>query len=177
MKKNLLLVCIIIALGFFKARAQNPGHTVKINPISALLSTGSVFYEQRISEKNSWQLGAAYMGLKLSDTRFSGFSVTPEYRYYPKGNALNGLYIGPFARYQNYTLKADENKGSYSSIGGGVLLGRQWTYGSGFVLDLFFGPSFNSGRVKADDGSDAPDVSEAIDGMGIRTGILIGFGF
>jgi hypothetical protein len=74
-------------------------------------------------------------------------------------------------------VKDDFSKGNYSSIGGGAVLGRQWVYKSGFTLDLFFGPAFNSGKVKADAGSSEPEVSGTIDGFGLRTGILIGFGF
>ena len=177
MKKYLLITVLLSAGISLKSIAQEASNTVKINPISALLRTGSVFYEHKLSEKTSVQLGAAFTGLKLGDTKFTGFSVTPEYRFYPKASALSGVYLGPYARYQNFTVKDDTNTGSYSSIGGGVVIGRQWVYKSGFVLDLFFGPSYNAGKVKADDGSDEPEVSGSIDGFGIRTGILIGFGF
>lgn len=176
MKKTLLITLTLFSLASFTSSAQDAKSAFKINPLSALLRTGSVFYEHKLSKKESFQLGAAYLGLKIEDVKFSGFSVTPEYRYYPKENALSGLYIGPYLRYQNLTVKDETSKGSYSSVGGGVVLGRQWVYKSGFVLDLFFGPSYNSGKVKADDGSEEPDVSvSAIDGFGIRTGILIGF--
>jgi len=175
MKRTLFITLAFVSLASLTSLAQDAKNAFKINPLSALFRTGSVFYEHKLSEKASFQLGAAYLGLKIEDVKFSGFSVTPEYRYYPKENALSGLYIGPYLRYQNLTVKDEMNKGSYSSVGGGVVLGRQWAYKSGFVLDLFFGPSYNAGKVKADDGSEEPEISTAIDGFGIRTGILIGF--
>ncbi|WP_207424078.1 DUF3575 domain-containing protein [Desertivirga brevis] len=177
MKKLLLVTALTISIFISKSFAQDATNTIKINPLSALFRTGSVFFEHKVSEKSSFQLGAAYTGLKLSDTKFSGFALTPEYRIYPKGNALSGLYLGPFLRYQNYTVKDDNNKGTYSSFGGGLLVGRQWVYNSGFVLDIFFGPAYNSGKVKAEDGSGKPEVSGSIDGFGLRTGIALGFGF
>ena len=175
--KKLLLVALLFSATYFKGYAQSEKNTLKINPISALLRTGSVFYEHKLSEKTSVQLGAAYTGMKISDTKFSGLALTPEFRFYPKQNALNGLYTAAFLRYQDYRVKDEEStaKGSYSSFGGGVLLGRQWIYSSGFTLDLFFGPSFNSGKVKADDGSNEPEINSAIDGLGLRAGVLIGF--
>jgi hypothetical protein len=177
MKKILLLTLMLSGAFTSKMFAQEVKQTFKINPLSALFRTGSVFYERQMSDKTSLQLGFAYTGLKLDETSFSGVAITPEFRYYPKANALSGLYLAPFLRYQNYTVKDDFSKGNYSSIGGGAVLGRQWVYKSGFTLDLFFGPAFNSGKVKADAGSSEPEVSGTIDGFGLRTGILIGFGF
>ena len=176
MKKSLLITLTIISIASFKSIAQEVKNTFKINPLSALFRTGSVFYEHKLSNKSSFQLGAAYLGLKIEDVKFSGFSVTPEYRRYLKEHALSGLYVAPYLRYQNLTVKDETNEGTYSSIGGGLVFGRQWTYKSGFVLDLFFGPRYNSGKVKTNDSSEEPDVDvAAIDGFGIRTGILIGF--
>ena len=176
--KKILLVTVLTACAFIpKSFAQSANNTIKINPISALIRTGSVFYEHKLAEKTSFQIGVAYTGLKLDETKFSGLALTPEYRIYPKGNALSGLYLGPYARYQNYTVKDDINKGSYTSFGGGLVMGRQWVYNSGFTLDIFFGPSYNSGKVKADDGSDEPEVSGSVDGFGLRAGISLGFGF
>ncbi len=177
MKKLFLLTILLASLTTARTFAQGASNTIKINPLSALFRTGSVFYEHKVSEKASVQLGAAFTGLKIDDTRFSGFSITPEYRIYPKGNALSGLYVAPYARYQNFSVKDEEAKGSYSSIGGGLLVGRQWVYNSGFTLDLFFGPAYNAGKIKAEAGSEEPEVKGSIDGFGIRTGILIGFGF
>src|SRR6476661_700709 len=121
-----LLFALIIISGSIKAQAQDVNNTVKINPLSALFRIGSVFYERKLSDKTSAQLGVAYTGLKLDDTKFTGIAITPEYRIYPKGKAIEGVYIGPFARYQDYTVKSGDSKGSYSSIGGGVVFGRQW---------------------------------------------------
>jgi len=177
MKKKLLFTLLLTGLLASKSFSQNESHTVKINPLSALLRIGSVFYEHKLSDKGSIQLGLAYTGIKFDDTKFSGLMVTPEYRFYPKENALNGLYLAPYLRYQNFKVTSNEDKGSYNSFGGGAVLGRQWIYKSGFTLDLFFGPSFNSGNYKAESGDGEVDFKGGIDGFGIRTGILIGFGF
>jgi hypothetical protein len=177
MKKVLLSTLVLVGVLTSKISAQEVNNTVKLNPLSALFRIGSVFYERKMSDNLSLQLGVAYTGLKLEETKFSGFSTTPELRYYPKANALNGLYLGPFLRYQNYSVQDEFSKGTYSSFGGGAVIGRQWVYKSGFTLDLFFGPSYNSGKFKAEDGSGEPEISGGIDGFGIRTGIAIGFGF
>lgn len=174
MKKILLIAFSLLTL--IDAKAQDAQNTVKINPLSALFRTGSLFYERKVSESSSIQLGVAYTGLKLDDVKFSGLALTPEYRYYFKNKAISGVYTAPFLRYQNYSVESGSDKGTYTSIGGGLLIGRQWVYGSGFVLDLFFGPSYNNGDYKVKSGGE-PDIKGGLEGMGIRTGIALGFGF
>ena len=175
MKK--LLLTALTALALFSAKAQDAENTIKINPLSALLSTGSIFYERKINDGVSAQLGLAYTGIKLSDVKFTGLAITPEVRFYLKQRAISGLYAAPFLRYQDYTVTDGSDKGKYSSFGGGALIGRQWVYGSGFVLDIFFGPSYNNGTYKATQGNNEPDIKGGIEGFGIRTGITLGFGF
>ncbi len=53
----------------------------------------------------SAQLGIAYMGYKVSDTKFIGLILTPEFRIYPKKNAINGFYIAPYFRYHEFICK------------------------------------------------------------------------
>src|ERR1035437_2716793 len=116
MKKILLLslFCLVLSNAWSQTEEKN---VIKFNPLSALLGTGSVFYEHKIDDKHSWQLGVAYMGLKLDNIKYSGLAITPEYRIYIKKNALSGLYLGPYLRYQNYTLKTtDTDRGSYTSF-------------------------------------------------------------
>jgi len=178
MKKILLLslFCLVLSNAWSQTEEKN---VIKFNPLSALLGTGSVFYEHKIDDKHSWQLGVAYMGLKLDNIKYSGLAITPEYRIYIKKNALSGVYLGPYLRYQNYTLKTtDTDKGSYTSFGGGVVFGRQWIYGSGLVFDLFAGPAYNSGTTKYTSGTGTTnEPGFGINGMGIRIGMAFGFGF
>ncbi len=175
MKK--LFLCGLTMLTFFMLKAQDVKNTIKINPLSALLSTGSVFYERKIDDGISVQLGVAYTGVKLSDTKFNGLAITPEARFYFKKEAPAGMYAAPFLKYQNYTVSDGRNKGDYTSFGGGAVMGYQWVYGSGFVLNLFFGPSYNNGKYKATFGNEEPEIKGGIEGFGIRTGIALGFGF
>ncbi len=53
----------------------------------------------------SAQLGVAYMGFKVSDARFSGLILTPEFRIYPKKNAIDGFYIAPYFSYHEFIFK------------------------------------------------------------------------
>ena len=177
MKKSLQFLLIVFTLSTVSLQAQEVKNTLKINPLSALVRVGSIFYERKISPSSSLQLGVAYIGLKFRDTKFSGLALTPEYRYFIKKAPLSGLYVGPFAKYQNLRVSSDTDLGKYNSFGGGVSMGRQWVYGSGLVLDMFLGPVFNSGKYKAESGAEQISLSSGIDGFWIRGGITIGFGF
>ncbi len=179
MKK--LILALIVVCSFAGAKAQNYQQTVKINPLSLFLATGNVSYERKVTENQTFQLGAFYSGVKISGLRYSGFGFTPEYRFYFAGQkqAMNGVYAAPFARVQSFTLKDVETKekANYTSFGGGAILGWEKTWRSGFVLDLFVGPSFNNGKVKNTDNEDEFDVSAGFSGFGVRTGITLGFAF
>jgi hypothetical protein len=181
MKKVVLAMSLIAALG--TAKAQEGKNAVKINPLSLILATGNVSYERQTTENQSFQLGLFYSGVKLSSLKYSGFGITPEYRFYIAGRkeAMNGVYLAPFARYQNFKIEDTDTKDkvTFSSVGGGALFGWEKSWESGFMLDLFLGPAYNSGKIKAEDGADEEefDISGGIDGFGIRTGITLGFRF
>ncbi len=182
MRRISLVLAFIAATFAVHAQSDGRSNAIKLNPLSLALMTGNVSYERAVSENQSVQLGVFYSGVSLGGLKYSGLGITPEYRFYFAGQkeALNGVYAAPFLRYQNFSLteKDTESKATFSSFGGGATIGWQKMWNSGFTLDLFAGPAFNSGKVKATDGeSDEFDVKAGIDGFGVRTGITIGFGF
>jgi hypothetical protein len=178
MKKALVLIifCVILSNAWSQTEQKN---ILKFNPFSFLLSTGSVFYEHKIDDMSSWQLGLAYVGYADLSSTLSGIAVTPEYRMYFNKDAISGMYIAPFLRYQNFKMTNEMNAtAKYTSFGGGILLGRQWVYRKGFVLDAFAGPIYNAGQLS--NISDAAIFNKpgfGFDGFGIRAGIALGFGF
>jgi hypothetical protein len=180
MKKILFLAAIVTIASGLKAQ-ESRSNALKLNPLSLIFSTGNVAYEKAISSSTTAQLGAFYSGVSLGGIKYSGWGVTPEVRFYFGGKAMNGGYVAPFARYQNFTLKDKSTDPveteSFTSIGGGALLGWEKTWHSGFVLDLFAGPSYNSGKFKSSDGNPEFDIKGGINGFGVRTGITLGFAF
>ena len=178
-KAFIFLLAVIFAFPSFsqdKPQVAPEKNVLKINSLSLFLATGSVFYERKLSDGTSGQLGLAYVGLKIQDTRFTGIILTPEVRIYPKKNAIDGFYVAPYLRYQNYTLQSGSDRGSLSSIGGGFLFGREWITKSGFTMDLFFGGHYGSSNIKVDSGTDSFKTN-LITGFGIRVGFAIGFAF
>lgn len=180
MKKVLFAVALIVTATAVKAQ-DGPQNAIKLNPLSLVFATGNIAYERAVGPQSSVQLGIFYTGVGISGLKYSGLGVTPEFRYYFAGNkqAMNGVYVGPFVRYQSFSLKDKDTdaEAKFTSFGGGATIGWEKTWESGFVLDIFAGPSFNSGKVKDKSGNSEFDVVGSIDGFGLRTGITIGFAF
>ena len=151
MKKVLAIAALVVIVT--GASAQNTKqNAIKLNPLSLAFMTGNVAYERAINSNQSIQLGGFYSGVSFGGLEYSGWGVTPEYRFYFAGakEALNGVYAAPFVRYQSFTLTEKESQleTSFSSIGGGATIGWQKMWKSGFTIDLFAGPSYNSGKFK-----------------------------
>lgn len=184
MKKVLLILLAVVAIASGSAQAQT--NTFKVNLLSPIVRTGSVFYERTISADKSLQLGVFYTGASIDETKFRGFGITPEFRQYlsKSKEAPAGFYIAPFARYQSFTLTADEvnsdgteAKGKFNAIGGGLLIGGQWIFADRFVLDTFFGPSYSKGNTKVTSGTEESFETGYFGGFGIRTGVSLGIKF
>lgn len=179
MRKIFLLLIAIITMGtsvFAQSNTdeQESKNTIKVNTLSILVGTGSVFYEREISSNSSLQLGTSYMNFKFSDFKYSGLILTPEYRFFPKGNAINGMYLGPYIRIQNYNASITEGEVNYFNYGGGGVIGRQWIRPSGFTMDLFAGLHYSKSKITA---GEALDESFDFSGIGTRIGFSIGFSF
>lgn len=174
MKKTLyLLVASLLAL---TTQAQ----VIKMNILSPVFRTANFAYEHAISENGSLQLGFFYTGVKLGDTKFSGIGITPEYRFFlSETSAPEGVYVAPFVRYQNFnvTTEGSDSKGTLTIFGGGVVIGKQWIFKEKITLDIFLGPSYNSGNIKVESGSEGDFDIDAFDGFTVRAGINFGFKF
>jgi hypothetical protein len=183
------LAVAALLLGTTAASAQT--NALKVNLLSPLFKTGSFFYEHKINDASSVQLGGLVTHWGLGDTKISGFAITPEYRRYLSSEkpAMQGFYVAPFLRYQNLGLSlqttADDGteataKAVLNTIGGGVVVGHQWVFQHRITLDTFFGPSYNSNftKIKAssNDASASFDVG-SFQGFSLRTGITLGVAF
>jgi hypothetical protein len=175
-----IALALIISMPLFaeKPEVSEEKNVLKVNTLSLIVGTGSVFYEREISDLTSAQLGVAYLNYKFGDTRFSGIILTPEVRIYAKQDAIDGFYIGPYVRYQNYNVAVDESndEAGYTNFGGGVSLGRQWVTNSGFTMDLFFGGHYATGIASAELEGESFE-SDRFEGFRTRIGFALGFAF
>jgi hypothetical protein len=177
MKQLLIAVALLVSL-VASAQDGQKKNLVKVNMLSPIVRTGSFFYERKISSNSSLQLGVFYTGSKMDDLKLRGFGITPEFRYYAsEKGAMEGFYLGPFLRYQSYELSELNNKGKLNTFGGGLLIGKQWIFTKGISVDIFAGPSYNSGTVKVTNGTDNFDLPGGLNGFGVRAGLTVGIAF
>jgi hypothetical protein len=181
MKKIIILIMVVfIALPLFaqdKPATSEEKNVVKINTLSLIVLAPSIFYERELSDMASGQLGVGYLNYNINDTKFKGLILTPEVRLYLKKNAIDGFYLGPYFRYQNFTLEAGDGKATYTNYGGGLSIGRQWITNSGFTIDFFVGGHYGSGKLEVDPGTEDQFDTNKFDGFRTRIGLAIGFAF
>jgi len=160
----------------------------KINIFSPIVKTFSGFYERSLSDGASAQLGFFYTGYKIEDTKFSGYGITPEFRFYPgKKEDLAGFYLAPFGRYSSFSLSGKstdavtqeeiEGKATLSTFGGGLLIGGQFLFGDVVTLDIYIGPKYSASDIKVDAGEENDFSLGSFDGFGVRGGVTIGIAF
>lgn len=183
MKKALILLMVALftipSFSQEKSNVSTEKNVLKINTLSLFVLTPTIFYERKVSDMTSAQLGVAYMGYKIRDAKFTGLILTPELRIYPKKNAIDGFYIAPYLRYMNLSAKSttEDAKVSLTVMGGGLLFGRQWITKSGFNLDLFFGGHYGSGSAKANSANTDWFDKNLFSGFRTRVGFALGFAF
>ena len=178
--KKLTILLVFILASFITYSQSN---AVKLNPLSLFVATGNLSYERVVSEKGSVQLGFFYSGIKVQTFRFSGWGITPEYRFYITSTAPEGFYVAPYFRYSSFSITESSidppSKASIAVMSGGAVVGWQFVIKEKMTLEGFIGPklstisSFNvqSGNLTVD------EIPAFGGGFGVRAGMNIGFAF
>ena len=171
----ILLFCSVSFSGY-----SQKSNFVKANLFSPLVRTGSFFYERVLNDDMSGQLGFLFTKVSAGDTKFSGFGITPEFRYYlSESSAPKGIFMAPYFRYQNFKLSIEGGsaEGNLSVVGGGLLVGAQTLLKDVITIEAFLGPAYGSGNVAVTSGSEDDFDIGTFDGFGVRAGITVGIGF
>jgi hypothetical protein len=166
---------------------SNRKHAIKLNLLSVLNKSVTVSYENTLCSHAGLQVGVFYSKNNYLGAA-SRLSFTPEVRFYfsAKENALVGFYAGPYLKYQAITstdeLANDATvTASVRTMGGGIILGRQWIAKQGFTVDLFAGggynPSVSVPAIKLSDASSTYTVNTSRWRTDIRAGVAIGYAF
>lgn len=156
--KMVLIGCIILP---YITMAQK--NAVKLNLFGLAFKNVSLQYERSINDNISGALGVSYMlglsppeinvsgadtAVSFSEFKLSGFSVTPEFRFYPGHEGLRGFYLAPYFRFAQYKSTAPyrytESDGTktelntdltFNSTGGGLMIGTHFLIGENFSVD------------------------------------------
>ena len=183
--------CILVMLLFpLMARAQDSivpdyKNIVKVNTAALLFSNVSLLYERKLNEHWTVLAGTGYRWggsvpkvLGLGDVIVSsetngitGFSITPELRYYFNfcecGGSPSGFYTGLYTRFTKYygdlTFNVWNGSEYYDALvtsnlrefGAGIQLGYQFVFKQRWTVDIMFaGPRLSTYKLKADLESD-----------------------
>ena len=172
---SIFLFCSISFSGYSQKR-----NFVKVNLFSPLVKSGSFFYERVLNDDMSGQLGFFFTKVSAGDTKFSGFGITPEFRYYLSETAPpKGLFMAPYFRYSSFKLsnEGDSAEGNLSVVGGGLLVGAQTLLKDVITIEAFLGPAYGFGNINVTTGSEDDFDITTFDGFGVRAGITVGIGF
>ncbi len=156
-------------------------NSVKVNTAALLFSNVSTLYERKLNQHWTVLAGAGYrwggnapkalgLGEAIITTESSGitgFSLTPEVRYYFNfcecGGSPSGFYAGLYGRYTKYfgSLSFNFWNGSeykqalvasnLRELGAGLQLGYQFVFKQRWTVDIMFaGPRLSTYKLSAD---------------------------
>jgi hypothetical protein len=199
MKNNLLKITfaiLIVGSNIFTTKAgvkklnklPDHPHNVKLNLFAIGMRNISLQYEFAFHKNLSVALGGRVMlpynidlgkqlqsdevpstGAELGKFKFTGYSITPEFRFYPgkkvEHQAPHGFYIAPYARISNFaintsiTIPSDtvvefvggpvDTKISFGGFGGGLMFGAQWILKNRISIDWWIaGLHYGSSKLK-----------------------------
>lgn len=158
--KKILTLLFLSAILQVSAQAN----IVKLNVLGLAYGNFGVQYERTLGAHSSVAMSVAFLPSRhlpgfvvddnstseLKSLTFSGWSFTPEYRYYFSGNAPKGFYAAPYFRYSNFPInqyvlsftssttgltREVITSGSYKATSIGLMLGSQWLLGENLTLD------------------------------------------
>ena len=145
-----------------------------VNVAVSFMPSKGLMFSDLLSKNNSTSVNSDDSGLKYEDIKMSGFSVTPEFRFYTarRKEAPRGFYVAPYIKYQMINFKGDytktytnndypnghtahfNGKGNYGVMAAGVLLGYQWLIADRVSIDWsFFGLGLGNYKLKLTESS------------------------
>lgn len=186
-RSGIFVLGLLLTGMFLTSESFGQKSVVKSNLANLLISGGSVHYEHILNEGSSVQAGIFISSLGIEETRFSGFGFVPQYRFYlgKKNDIPHGFFFAPLLSYQNFSLETDVSntnqraKATYSLIGAGADLGKQWLINRGFSIELSIGATFNSTslKIQTDNISEQEFSTGGLGSVAPRLGISLGYAF
>ncbi|HEY1115875.1 MAG TPA: DUF3575 domain-containing protein [Chitinophagaceae bacterium] len=177
-----VLFAAMLFLGVQTANAQEEGNgqnVIKVNPLGLIFGSANVGFERAINEKSSFVIAPQFGGFKLGGMKYSSFGAGAQYRMYfsKTKTAPEGFYGAPGLSFVSGKVKYDDGMNEkeeikFSSFGGGVMVGHQWIYNSGFVLDLGAGVNYQKFNYK-----DNEDNSFALKASGMLPALSFSIGY
>ena len=181
MKKIIFSTAIVLFSTAVFAQSDVQPNVIKVNPLGFLIGSANLGYEHALSEQSSIVILPSFGMLKSGGFKYSDYGLGAEYRIYFTGSAPKGTYVAPGASALFGTAKVDYSDGSSASktnisgFSGKAVIGHQWIWNSGFVLDLNGGIQYTSFTFKDKTGDFAGQA--AFSGILPALSVSIGYNF
>ncbi len=152
-------------------------NAVSVNPLALIFGGISANFEHKMNEKSSITAGFQYYSSDATFVKSTFLGVEGGYRMYFSPVAPDGFYWEPFVSVGSQSIEIDvfgsTGKGSGISFAPGVLVGRQWVWEGGFLIDLAIGGAFYLGGVTVDLGGSSYEGSYS--GFGLAGKFALGY--
>lgn len=175
--KKVLLCASFAVFGLSLSNAQE--NAIKVNPLAVLGGTDLISYERALGENSSAIISGAVGGYNLGGFKYSSVGGGAQYRYYFE-EVMRGWYGAGSIAYQSGTVEVDDFFGegdpsetNFGAFSAGAKGGYQWSWDSGFTLDLNLG--INYVNFSYDDNNDSQFSS--LKGSGILPQFGFGLGY
>ncbi len=177
---SILYLCnVAVAQNVRRFDDQEYRSALKFNLLSPIVGAISVSYENSLNKDASFIATASYFTGQIDNTTepIRGFAASLEYRFYTGDEAMRGLYLQPYARYQYF--KDIQTKTDELSVPGlGLLAGYQYIFVKRIVFDMNLGPAYNFGTLTSPQNTYGnSDLKPMFRGYWMRGGISVGFLF
>lgn len=143
---------------FITQTSQSQDNVIKLHLTGLAIGNVGLSYERVIAEKQSLVINAGLLiprkipGMIVTaaelgtDSKMSGFSLVPEYRFYLSGKkkeAPRGFYVAPYLLVSNYSVELNHDyqthninaKSSLFTVGAGAQIGIHWIISDLISLD------------------------------------------
>lgn len=180
-----MMLAAVAAVGLFartacadSAPVTAPTNAISVNPLSLIVGLFQVNFEHKLNAKSSLLASGNYWSLSFGNYEWTAFGAGLGYRMYFKPVAPDGFYWEPRADFAVVSLTLDDPfwgtaEASGFSFGPAVLVGRQWVWEGGFLIDLGIGLNFFIGEVEASSGP--VTVSADLSGVGFAGRFALGY--
>jgi hypothetical protein len=212
MKKIYVLASLFLMISVAHAQEQAKQTTtsevahdqiIKMNLTSLLFGNLYFQYEYVHTAHSSFALGVSWLPSRgpwgssddMEDLSFSGYSITPEYRYHFSGKGAKGFYMAPYFRHAGYSTNSfqytfEKDNGtrdtinlqnaSFTANNVGLMFGSQWKLSNRVSLDFWIvGVGFGSSTIELEgtgdfSQSDRDDFDENIADISVPGGEVEG---
>ena len=169
--RTMALALAVAVVASTSARADdkpvtNKNDAVSVNPLSLIFGLISGNYEHKLKPDASITGAVNYWSLSFADYSWTAIGVGAGYRMYFKPVAPDGWYWEPRVDLESVSEKVDYTALGYGSatgsaffFGPGVMIGRQWVWEGGFLIDLAIGASYTIGSLDVSVGPYTQSVS------------------